>query len=551
MGMTDFDIDSPASFGDFLQRLFKADFMPHGHCYFWRHDLLILHIVSDLLIVLAYYSIPLALLWFVRKKKQLPFNWLFVMFGTFIFLCGTTHLMNVFTLFNGIYRAEGLLKLATGLVSCVTAIMTVRLIPKALELKSPDEMIALNKVLQERTVKLEIANRAFCEAKQEADQANQAKSEFISRMSHELRTPLNAILGFGQLIEMQNPTDVQRNRINHITRAGHHLLHLINEVLDMSRIEAGRLQLSLEPVCLATVLHETLDLIRGLAADRSIEISTAIIDLNCYVLADNHRLRQVLLNLISNAVKYVPLEGKVTISYESLAYSRVRVSIIDTGPGIPADKLARLFTPFDRLGKERSAIEGAGLGLALCKRLMQAMGGIIGAESEPGRGSTFWIELPCAESPLERISGLDDANLEKPEQLSLASKRKILYVEDNPSNLTLVEEIFSEQPDVELLSAIDGRLGLDLARTLSPDLILLDLHLPDVPGRQVLSQLRADERTRAIPVVVISADATKSQIESMMDDGAYAYLTKPLDLTRFFRVIEEATARSSEKTSAS
>jgi signal transduction histidine kinase len=201
-GMTDFDIDSPAGFGEFLGRLFKADFMPHGHCYFWRHDLVILHVVSDLLIVLAYYSIPLALFWFVRKKKELPFNWLFVMFGAFILLCGTTHLMNVFTLYHGVYRAEGLLKLVTGLVSIVTAVMTVRLIPKALELKSPDEVLALNKVLQERSMDLEKANQAFREAKEEADKANQAKSEFISRMSHELRTPLNAILGFGQLFSI-------------------------------------------------------------------------------------------------------------------------------------------------------------------------------------------------------------------------------------------------------------------------------------------------------------------------------------------------------------
>jgi CheY-like chemotaxis protein len=298
-------------------------------------------------------------------------------------------------------------------------------------------------------------------------------------------------------------------------------------------------------------LDEALDLIRGLAADRSIKISMPIIDPNCYVLADNQRLRQVFLNLISNAVKYIPLDGKVTISYESLAYSNVRVSITDTGPGIPADKLARLFTPFDRLGKEHSAIEGAGLGLALCKRLMQAMGGTIEADSIPGSGSTFWVELPCAESPLERTSSVDDSETLKPEQLSLSGKRKILYVEDNLSNLTLVEEILSEEPGVELLSAMDGQLGLDLARTLSPDLILLDLHLPDVPGRQVLSQLQADKRTRDIPVVVISADATQTQIERLMDDGAYAYLTKPLDLTEFFRVVGEATSGSEQNAPAS
>ncbi len=545
--MTDYDMDTPASLGQFLRRLFKSDFMPHGHCYFWRHDLMTLHIIADLLIVAAYYSIPIALIWLVRRKKELPFNWLFIMFGTFIFLCGTTHLMNVFTLFNGAYRIEGLIKLLTGIVSCVTAVMTVRLFPLALQLKSPKEMMVLNKALQERTSELEQANQASRQAKEEAEHANKAKSEFLSRMSHELRTPLNAILGFGQLLERQNSADTQRTQTGHIITAGRHLLNLINEVLDISRIEAGRLELSPEPICLAEALSETIDLISPLAAERGVSVSTpSPIELNQFVLADRQRFKQVLLNLISNAIKYISLRGKVTISCEPSGEDRLRIAVTDTGSGIAADKLARLFTPFDRLGAEYSSVEGTGLGLALSQRLMHAMGGSIGANSELGRGSTFWIELPRVQSPVE--SARKETKPPK-QQASLAGKgkRKILYIEDNLSNLTLIEEILREQPEIELLSAMQGQLGLDLARKHLPDLILLDLHLPDLPGWEVLSRLRSQEDTCDIPVVIISADATNRQIEQLMATGARAYLTKPLDVNEFFRVLEETTSSNTSR----
>ena len=541
--MTDYDMDTPASLGEFLRRLFKSDFMPHGHCYFWRHDLMALHIISDLLIVLAYYSIPVALIWLVRRKKELPFNWLFVMFGAFIFLCGTTHLMNVLTLFNGAYRIEGLLKLITGVVSCFTAVMTVRLFPKALLLKSPDEVIGLNKVLEEKSERLH-------EAKEEADRANRAKSEFLSRISHELRTPLNAILGFGQLLERQNPTDTQRMRLHHITAAGHHLLKLINEVLDISRIEAGNLQLSLEPVCIADVLPETLDLIRPLATERAIRLSMASdLDSSAFVLADCQRFKQVLLNLLSNAVKYNSDKGKVTISWNSSGKDTLRIVISDTGVGIPGEKLARLFTPFDRLGAEQSKVEGTGLGLALSQRLMQAMGGTIGAESTLGQGSTFWVELPRVQSPLACTSPQKSKAPER-EHVSSAGKRTILYIEDNLSNLTLVQEILQDQPEIELISAMQGQLGLDLARKHLPDLILLDAHLPDLPGRELLAQLHRDTGTCHIPVIVISADATARQINELMAAGAHAYLTKPLDVTEVLHLVEEATINNPAKEGA-
>jgi PAS domain S-box-containing protein len=379
---------------------------------------------------------------------------------------------------------------------------------------------------------------ALREAKEEADRANRAKSEFLSRMSHELRTPLNAILGFGQLLERQNPTDQQRSRVEHIISAGRHLLNLINEVLDISRIEAGHLQLSVEPVAVAEVLEEALNLIRPLAADRSMELSVdAQLEKGLHVLADHQRLKQVLLNLLTNAVKYTAVGGCVAVSIDRSDSSRMRVVVTDNGAGIASDKLARLFTPFDRLGVEQSGVEGTGLGLALCQRLMHAMGGEIGVSTYVGKGSAFWIELPAANSPLKGLAKRGDARALEP--ASAAESGRILYIEDNLSNLTLVEQMLAEQPHLQLITAMQGGLGLDLARQHLPDLILLDLHLPDLPGHKVLARLKQDELTRDIPVVIISADATARQIQRLMAAGARSYLTKPLDIADFFRVIDE------------
>ena len=381
--------------------------------------------------------------------------------------------------------------------------------------------------------------KALREAKEEADRANHAKSDFLSRMSHELRTPLNSILGFGQLLDRQSPTERQRPRIRYILSAGRHLLNLINEVLDISRIEAGNLQLSLEPVCVEEAIGEALDLMRPLAADRAIGVSPPTsLDTATYVLADRQRLKQVLLNLLSNAVKYTSRRGSVTVSFSSSDNGSMRILVRDTGAGIPVEKLARLFTPFDRLGAEQSTVEGTGLGLALCQRLVQAMQGTIGVNSTLGNGSTFWLELPQAKSPLQTLPVPRSSSV--PEQAADEEARRILYIEDNFSNVTLVEQMLAERPALELMTAMQGRVGLELARKHAPDLILLDLHLPDMPGWQVLAQLKSDNATRDVPVVVISADATSPQIKRLLSAGARAYLTKPVDIAEFFRVVDEA-----------
>jgi PAS domain S-box-containing protein len=383
------------------------------------------------------------------------------------------------------------------------------------------------------------AEAALRQAKEEADRANHAKSDFLSRMSHELRTPLNSILGFGQLLDRQAPSETQRTRVRYILSAGRHLLNLINEVLDISRIEAGNLQLSLEPVCVEEAIGEALDLMRPLAADRGISLAASSpLENTTYALADRQRLKQVLLNLLSNAVKYTALNGSVTLSFAEGGEGSIRVQVRDTGAGIPVEKLARLFTPFDRLGAEQSAVEGTGLGLALCQRLVQAMHGCIGVNSTLGSGSIFWLELPRAESPFRSLAAQTaEAPREEPAN---GPGRRVLYIEDNFSNVTLVEQMLAERPAIELMTAMQGRVGIELARKHVPDLILLDLHLPDLPGWQVLHQLKADHATRDIPVIVISADATAPQSSRLLSAGARAYLTKPLDIAEFFRVVEEA-----------
>lgn len=383
--------------------------------------------------------------------------------------------------------------------------------------------------------------KALREAKEEADRANHAKSDFLSRMSHELRTPLNSILGFGQLLDRQATSEGQRTRVRYILSAGRHLLNLINEVLDISRIEAGNLQLSLEPVCLEEAMSEALDLMRPLAAEREIRLAASSpLDTTTYVLADRQRFKQVLLNLLTNAVKYTAMQGRVSISFNNSGNGTMRILVRDTGAGIPVEKLSRLFTPFDRLGAEQSTVEGTGLGLALCQRLVEAMHGCIGVNSTVGNGSTFWVELPHAESPFRQLAAQKNAPI--PEEVSHTGKRRILYIEDNFSNVTLVEQMLAERPALELMTAMQGRLGLDLARKHVPDLVLLDLHLPDMPGWQVLAQLQADHTTRDIPVIVISADATAPQVKRLLAAGARAYLTKPLDIGEFFRVVEETIA---------
>ena len=382
------------------------------------------------------------------------------------------------------------------------------------------------------------AARALEQAKEEAERANSAKSEFLSRMSHELRTPLNAILGFSQVLERQELPLIQRERVGHIFRAGQHLLSLINEVLEIARIETGKIQLSVEPVSVGDALSEALDIIRPLASQRRIQIERhdfAPAETN--ILADRQRLKQVLLNILSNAVKYNRDGERIVITVEQRT-ANLRVTIADNGPGIPVDKRDRLFGAFDRLGAENSTTQGTGLGLALSKRITEAMGGRIG-ENQPDKGASFWIEFPIVASPRESLASSRRTTVVPFASSVGARPRTLLYIEDNVSNLTLIEHLLADQPPIKLISAMQGMLGLELAARHRPDLILLDLHLPDMSGSEVLDHLKGDARTCSIPVIVLSADATKSQMDRLVGAGASDYLTKPLDVDRFLKVIEQ------------
>jgi signal transduction histidine kinase/ActR/RegA family two-component response regulator len=397
-------------------------------------------------------------------------------------------------------------------------------------------------LVSQRTASLREALGELQSARETAEEANATKNEFLSRMSHELRTPLNAVLGFAQLLELDDLGDDQQEAVGHILKGGHHLLSLIDEVLDISRIEAGRLDLSPEAVLVANLLSDALDLVRPIATERSVHLlGEGAASCDSYVFADRQRLLQVMLNLLANAVKYNRTGGSVAVSCEQPDPGRVRINVTDTGPGIRPEHLDALFTPFERLGAEQTTVEGTGIGLALSRRLAEAMGGILDVASVPGQGSTFWVELPLVEGPVERYERLNGGRAEPGRAPPEGGPRHVvLHIEDNLSNLKLLERILAQRSEIEVIAAMQGRLGLELAREHHPALILLDLHLPDMGGDRVLQQLRDDPATAAIPVIIVSADATAGQIQRLLTAGATAYLTKPLDVRELLRLLDEA-----------
>ena len=413
--------------------------------------------------------------------------------------------------------------------------------------------------LREVVVALEEAKDDAERARLEAERANAAKSEFLSRMSHELRTPLNAILGFGQVLEMDDLNEEQRESVQFILKGGVHLLGLINEVLDISRVESGLVELSLEPVSVVDAVREAIDLARPLTGNENITLEWMLDGLEeTYVLADQQRLKQVLLNLLSNGIKYNRPGGKVSVSAVSIGQSALRIEVRDTGFGISPQHLERLFVPFDRLDAEQSGIEGTGLGLMLSRRLAEAMNGTLEVESTQGVGSVFCLQLSLIASPLlqldhiqtgskTRANGWATSGHQKPTEDTAEPpiyRSTILCIEDNNANNRIMQAVLSTRPDIKLLCATEGRVGLELARTQHPDLIVLDQHLPDISGGEILRRLQADPETHNIAVVMLSADTTPRQMKRLLEEGASVYLTKPLNVQLFLRVVEENIKRS-------
>lgn len=383
------------------------------------------------------------------------------------------------------------------------------------------------------------------EARQSAQKANEAKSEFISRMSHELRTPLNAVMGFSQLIQLSGTDQNSNESAEQITKAGRHLLDLINEILDLARIESGRLAVSLEPVIVEEALQMALGIVRPIADSRGVAIVTegSMCD-TVAMRADRQRLSQIIINLLSNAVKYNKRDGRVTVRCGE-SNGAVFIEVSDTGRGIPEDARHLLFEPFERLGD--SETEGTGLGLSLSQRLAVAMQGTLTLASSDTSGSTFRLELPRAE--LERHEGARTLIEANGSTISSGEAgATVLYIEDNLANLRLIERVLEAWGPVKVISAMQGSIGLEVVRTQRPDLVLLDLHLPDMSGLDVLHEIRLDDRTSHIPVVILSADATKGQVRQATQAGADAYLTKPLDIVNLLKLLSELQANGWKRT---
>lgn len=393
------------------------------------------------------------------------------------------------------------------------------------------------------------AEAALRAARVDAETANTAKNEFLSRMSHELRTPLNAVLGFGQLLEMDELTDDQHDAVRHILRGGQHLLALINDVLDIAKIESDRLDMSIEPVGIGELLTETVQLMAPMASASTITLhyQPNPADDGTHVLADRRRLRQVVLNLLSNAIKYNRTAGRVDLRCQPSGSDRWDIQVTDTGRGIRDRDLPRLFTPFDRLAAAGGDIEGTGVGLALSQRLMMCMGGALNATSRIAVGSTFTATIPLAAppQPAELPDPIEHRSTQQPESAAaVRATHTLLYIEDNSSNIKLMEQLVRRRPRWELVIAGHGHLGLELAASIPFDLVLLDLHLPDMDGLEVLHRLRADLSTSTIPIVMTSADANPHQIERVLAAGATHYLTKPLTVTDIFQLLDDRTATS-------
>jgi len=383
---------------------------------------------------------------------------------------------------------------------------------------------------------------ALTDAKAAAEKANLAKSDFLSSMSHELRSPLNAILGFAQLMEsdIPPPTPSQKESVGQILQAGWYLLELINEILDLAMIESGKLSMSLEPVSLAEVMLECRSMIEPLAQRRGILLTFPSFDQSQSVKADRTRLKQILINLLTNAIKYNQVGGSVTVECSATTTpGHVRVAVRDTGQGLSPEKVAQLFEPFNRLGQEDNTEEGTGIGLVVSKRLVELMDGVIGVESTVGAGSVFWVEL-LSTAPLMLSSLIAATAAIQPAEANGARVRTLLYVEDNPANLKLVERLIARRPDLRLLSAIDGNRGVELAHTCQPDVILMDINLPGISGIEALRLLRGDIATSHIPVVALSANAIPRDIQKGLDAGFFGYLTKPIKVNEFMDTLNVA-----------
>jgi CheY-like chemotaxis protein/nitrogen-specific signal transduction histidine kinase len=395
----------------------------------------------------------------------------------------------------------------------------------------------LSVVLLEKNVALE-------DARLVAEKADRAKSDFLSSMSHELRTPLNAILGFAQLIDSATPpiSAAHKRYVEQILKGGWYLLELINEILDLALIESGKATLSPEPVSLLPLLLECRAMVEPQANAQQISLTFPQQHSAQFIEADRTRIKQVLINLLSNAIKYNQPGGQVAVDWTVRQSDRLRITVRDTGAGMSAEQLGQLFQPFNRLGRESGAEEGTGIGLVVTKRLVDLMGGAIGVDSEVGVGSTFWIEFALTSPKQLHHDDADTADQALLQVRDGLPQRTVLYVEDNPANLDLVEQLIARRPNLQLLSAANGSLGVEFARAHQPALVLMDINLHGISGVTALKILQADPSTAHIPVIALSANAMPNEIQRGLEAGFVRYLTKPINVSQFMQTLDEVLA---------
>ena len=532
-----------------LYQFFSDNYMaPHGFCFMWLPEILWLHVAADLLIAIAYFSIPLALWRFARRRPDMPFNRLFILFATFITLCGLTHLFGILVLWKPYYGIEGLLMLATGIVSATTAVLVWRILPSAIMLPSPSQLAEMNERLsrtyeeterqvQDRTRELQDANVKLEEERRRADEASQAKSEFLANMSHEIRTPMNVVLGLAKILSEGEPlSDRQKKYLETLDVSAKSLLALIDDLLDIARIESNTQSITYVPVNITDIARETVDILEVRAQEKGLRMQMVLEDPGLaahWHRADPKRLRQILYNLCGNAIKFTKAGG-ITVALSRDSSTPVREGIIlrvsDTGIGIAPAEQGRIFEKFVQVDPSLNReYGGTGLGLAITKMLIDQMGGAISLESELGKGSTFTVVLPLerAEKPASKAVAVDSAQ-DKPVQVSGAGP-KILLVEDYEPNI-LVATVFLEQAGFSYEIARDGLGAVEKRREGSFDAILMDVQMPLRNGWDATRDIRAYESEnglRPIPVIGMTAHAFKEDIDRCLESGMNDYIAKP------------------------
>lgn len=532
--------------GNFFANLFQI-YVPRNQCMYYEQGLIWLHIVSDLLITFSYYSIPVALIYFAKRRRDLAYNWMFLMFAFFIILCGTTHIFNIVSIWAPVYRLDGIVKLLTGIISISTAILLWRLMPHALALPSQMEIAQrkdeLEVLVQQRTQELTMANEALRQSEEnfkalaeKSETASRAKSEFLANMSHELRTPMNAVVGLSHILSLNKALPIKEaEMVRTLQLSAQSLMGLINDLLDISKIESNRLQIEHIPFKLSEVINEVFSVLSVKAEEKHIALHCDYSPTNEeHFLGDPLRIRQILINLVSNAIKFTN-EGGVNVTVDSYLLDKgkteFRIRVADTGIGIPKEKIDSIFDKFIQADTSITRkYGGTGLGLAISKNLAEMMGGTICAESEYGSGAIFTLQLP-----LEQVS---DPKMILETEKSFSGKKdkatapqRILLVEDYKPNVLVAQSILEELGyEVEVASSGKEAITLITEKRGHYYAVLMDIQMPDMDGYEATYFVREEEKAKglpALPIIAMTAHALLGDKEKCLSAGMNDYISKP------------------------